>query len=251
MPRLDLALVQLGLAPSRTKAQALIAAGDVEIFKQGEWRVADSASLVVEAPQLRLRPGAESLRYVSRGGLKLEAALDQLQLNVKGWRCLDVGLSTGGFSDCLLQRGAAHIVGVDVGHGQLSPTLHAEPRLRSFEGINARQLNQHAEVRSVAGHIDLCVVDVSFISLGQILPALAEVLPGGARLLALVKPQFEVGPAGLDKHGVVRDVALFADVEAQVLQALEKCGFTGLDYVACKVKGQDGNQEFFALALRR
>jgi 23S rRNA (cytidine1920-2'-O)/16S rRNA (cytidine1409-2'-O)-methyltransferase len=248
MKRLDAVLVELKLAPSRSKAQQMIEAGEVELLMRGEWRPVLQPSHKAEPEQVRVRPNPQTLKFVSRGGLKLEAALERLRLDVTGWTCLDVGTSTGGFADCLLQHGAAQVTGLDVGHGQLAESLRGESRLKLHEGVNVRGLGGRPEI---GGRFDLCVCDVSFISLEHVLPPLGRVLAPGARLLALVKPQFEVGAGNLDKHGIVRDSKLLAEVHAKILRALEKCDFTIGDYFACALKGQDGNQEFFAYATHR
>lgn len=244
MKRLDLALVELGLAPSRTKAQQMIDAGDVEVGGQ----VVLQASRQVDPGQIRVRENSQTLKYVSRGGLKLEGALAHLKLQPTGWNCLDVGLSTGGFSDCLLQSGAQSVVGIDVGQGQLHPKLAADPRLRYYDKINVRDLPQRREL--VPQGVTLCVADVSFISLEQVIPSLSQVLPANCKLLALVKPQFEVGAAGLDKNGIVRDEKLFQEVQFKIHGSLEKNKFSVHDYFPCELKGQDGNQEFFVFATR-
>jgi 23S rRNA (cytidine1920-2'-O)/16S rRNA (cytidine1409-2'-O)-methyltransferase len=249
MKRLDLVLVEAGLAPSRTKAQELIAAGEVEVFVRGEWSQARSASQTAEAKDIRVREGSEVLRYVSRGGLKLEGALEELGLEVTGFRCVDAGLSTGGFSDCLLQRGAKEICGFDVGHGQLDPRLQNDTRLLSFEGVNVKDLEGHPEIRAwIAKGVDLCVADLSFISTVSVLPALVKAIPA-SRWLLLIKPQFEAGQENLNKRGVASPES-FDDVKGRVLRALEKCGLSNERYFASRVKGQDGNQEFFVFAHR-
>lgn len=227
--RLDVRMVEQGFAPSRAKAQEMIKAGDVE-ERDGE---------------IWINPESTILKYVSRGGLKLEAALRRLRLDVQGLRCLDIGISTGGFCDCLLKAGAAHVTGVDVGHGQLNAALQGDPRVTLYEGVHVRDLTAE-----MAADADLCVVDVSFISLRHVIPILSQRLASGVRLLALIKPQFEVGPHNLGKGGVVRDVTLFDQVRAEVLQELEKFGFSVEDGFACEVRGQDGNQEFFVYAVR-
>ena len=242
MKRLDVALVELNLAPSRTKAQQMIEAGEVEV---GGVAVLQ-ASRMVDPSDVRVRADSQTLKYVSRGGLKLEGALRRLQIQPSEWMCLDIGLSTGGFADCLLQMGASKVVGVDVGKGQLHDRLARDPRVISYDKINARELP--SEIVPVS--LDLCVVDVSFISLTQIILRLKEVLPAKCKLLALVKPQFEVGASGLDKNGIVRDPNLFIDVQTKIATALEKNGFSVHDYFPCELKGQDGNQEFFVFATR-
>jgi 23S rRNA (cytidine1920-2'-O)/16S rRNA (cytidine1409-2'-O)-methyltransferase len=250
MSRLDAALVRLKLAPSRAKAQSLIGAGEVEVEIGGEWKTVHQSSYALQADQaVRVRPDSPILKYVSRGGLKLEAALAHLKFNVRGLRCLDVGLSTGGFADCLLQAGAAQVIGVDVGHNQLADKLKTESKLKQFEGVHVRDIPACAPIRAeLSNGVDLATVDVSFISLTHVIPVLKEILPHRAKILALVKPQFEVGPANLGKNGIVQDPKLFAAVEADILHAFEKYGFSIAEYFASEVKGQDGNQEFFIFA---
>jgi 23S rRNA (cytidine1920-2'-O)/16S rRNA (cytidine1409-2'-O)-methyltransferase len=251
MKRLDAVLVERTLAPTRSKAQQLIEAGEVEVEIAGAWNKITQSSYKIDSQQIRIVPEARTLKYVSRGGLKLEGALKHLGLNVDGYKCFDVGLSTGGFADCLLQHGAARVVGVDVGHGQVAEKLKTEAKLKQFEGVHVRDVPAHSAVRALLSEgVDLTTVDVSFISLSHVLPVLADILPQGAKLLALVKPQFEVGPSNLDKNGIVHDPKLFDSVRAQVLSALEKNCFSGGEYFACDVKGQDGNQEFFVFATR-
>jgi 23S rRNA (cytidine1920-2'-O)/16S rRNA (cytidine1409-2'-O)-methyltransferase len=169
---------------------------------------------------------------------------------VSGYFCLDVGQSTGGFSDCLLQAGAARVVGVEVGHGQLHPRLKDDPRLACLEGINAR----HLTAADLGGHFpaqgfDLIVADASFISLTLLLPSFPALLRPGGRILALVKPQFEVGPKNLGKGGIVRDTSLYARVEAKIRAACAECGLEVQDWFDSPITGSDGNREFFALAL--
>jgi 23S rRNA (cytidine1920-2'-O)/16S rRNA (cytidine1409-2'-O)-methyltransferase len=254
MRRLDLFLVEIGLAPSRSKAQQMIEAGEVEVLFQGQWKEERSSSRKVDATRaesIRIKPTSQTLKYVSRGGLKLESALTHLKLDVSGWRCLDVGQSTGGFTDALLQHGATLVVGFDVGHDQLHPNLKSDARVVALEGLHVRDLmTSEPLIELVREGLDLAVVDVSFISLAPVLPVLANALPSGTRLLALVKPQFEVGPGGLGKGGLVTDENLFREVESRVLRDLKKCGFTERDYFPCAVRGQDGNQEFFVYAVR-
>lgn len=196
--RIDKLLVERGLAETRARAQALILAGSVVA---GEARV-DKAGTLVDV-DLPLRLKGEALRYVSRGGVKLEGALVHFGLDVTGLSAMDVGASTGGFTDCLLQRGAARVVALDVGYGQLHPKIRSDARVTVRERVNARSLTRE----DVPYDVDLIVVDVSFISLRLVLPsALSFLRPGGA-LLALVKPQFEVGREDVGKGGVVRDEA--------------------------------------------
>jgi 23S rRNA (cytidine1920-2'-O)/16S rRNA (cytidine1409-2'-O)-methyltransferase len=244
LKRVDRLLADWGLARSRSQAAELIAAGKVlyageKVRKPGQVFPAEAAKEDFEVLPSDLN------RYVSRGGLKLDGALDHLSLQVAGWRVLDVGLSTGGFADCLLQRGVKSVVGIDVGHDQLSDALKTDPRLISHEGLHVKDLTAE-----VAGQVELCVVDVSFISLTQVFPVLAAALPAKVMLLALVKPQFEVGQAGLGKGGLVKDKELYEQVRVKVSQAAAEAGFLVKDYFASSVKGKDGNVEFFIFADR-
>jgi 23S rRNA (cytidine1920-2'-O)/16S rRNA (cytidine1409-2'-O)-methyltransferase len=238
--RLDLLLVERGLAETRAKAQALIMAGSVLV--DGEVR--DKAGLRVSAEaEVALK---ERLKYVSRGGLKLEAALDGFGVNPAGRVCLDVGASTGGFSDCLLQRGAARVYAVDVGKGLLAGKVRTDPRVVVIEEVNARYLS----TAEVPEPIALMVGDMSFISLTLILPAVVPLLAPGAEVLALVKPQFEAGREAVGKGGVVRDPAVQLACVDKVAKAAAELGLRELGRLASPVKGPKGNQEFF-LHLRR
>jgi len=250
--RLDQALVELGLAPSRSKAQQLIAASEVELFSSvsGEWSLATQAALITDGDQesIRIRPEAESLRYVSRGGLKMENALNETELQVQGFRVLDIGLSTGGFSDCLLRQGASAILGIDVGHGQLHASLRDDARLTAIEGLHVRDLSAHDTVQAWCrvAPPNLIVIDVSFISLTQVLPELTRLPKESPSYgLFLVKPQFEVGRSWLTKRGLVKDEAAYVDVEKRVRQSAIDHGWRILKYFMAKPSGQDGNREYF------
>ena len=247
MLRADQLLVAQGLAPSRTAARALIEAGRVSHEGQP---LAKPAQVLPPDAQLTVAAD-DSDRFVSRGALKLEGALARSGLDVHGAVCLDVGQSTGGFSDCLLQAGAAKVVGVEVGHGQLHPRLAAEPRCITLEGLNAR----HLVADDLGEHFppqgfDLLVCDASFISLTLLLPQWPALLSPGGHVLALVKPQFEVGPQGLGKGGIVRDTALYAEVEARLRTAAHEAGLIVLDWFDSPNTGGDGNREFFFHAIR-
>jgi 23S rRNA (cytidine1920-2'-O)/16S rRNA (cytidine1409-2'-O)-methyltransferase len=194
--RLDVLVVERGLAESRTRAQALILAGQVIV---GEQRVDKPGSLVPLEAELRLK--GEVLPYVSRGGLKLKAAIDRFGLDVRGRVAADIGASTGGFTDCLLQEGALRVHAIDVGYGQLHEKLRTDARVRSRERVNARYLT----AEDLPEPVQVLVLDVSFISLTQVLPAVLPFLRPGGLLVALVKPQFEVGPDKVGKGGVVKD----------------------------------------------
>ena len=272
--RADQALVARGLAASRTAAQRLIEAARV-YYAGTETAVKKASEVVASDEDLEVRAAADGLpgedRYVSRGGLKLAGALAQTRLDVTGRVALDVGLSTGGFADCLLQAGAARVVGVDVGHGQLHQRLASEPRLVSLEGINARHLSremldarlvQQAVEGGAQGEpastmaavpeagFDLIVGDVSFISLTLVLPAVAPLLGATGDLLMLVKPQFEVGREHIGRGGLVRDAAQYAQVETKIRAACETLGLTVAAWLDSPIAGGDGNREFFVHATR-
>ncbi|MEC5205253.1 TlyA family RNA methyltransferase [Vogesella urethralis] len=253
MKRVDLLLVEQGLAASRTAAQQLIEAGRVSVRDGSQTRpVAKASQKLADDTVFDVVPD-EADRYVSRGGLKMAGALAAAGLDdIRGWRALDVGQSTGGFTDCLLQAGAARVVGVDVGHGQLAARLMADPRVRFFEGVNARALEHDALLAANEQHaFDLMVCDVSFISVTLIYPSALPLIRPGGYLLSLVKPQFEVGREGLGHGGIVRDSSLYAGVEAKVSQCVAELGFDKLGWFDSPIKGGDGNHEFFILARRR
>ena len=236
--RADQLLVERGLAPSRTVAQRLIEAGRVS-WADGP---VSKASLILPLTAELAVASDETDRYVGRGGIKLAGALAHTKLDVRNKACLDVGQSTGGFTDCLLQAGAARVVGVDVGHGQLHARLGADARVTCLEGVNARELHKSAVVTR---HYDLIVADLSFISLTLVLPQLPGLLEADGDMLLLVKPQFEVGPGHVGKGGIVRDAALYPPVEAKLRQAAEAAGLRVLDYFDSPIAGTDGNREFF------
>ena len=232
--RLDQLIADRGLAPSRERARALVLAGKVlvdgiPVTKAGT-PVAADADIVVEAPE---HP------YVGRGGIKLAHALDTFGIVVAGRAALDIGASTGGFTDVLLQRGATRVVALDVGHGQIDWTLRHDPRVVVIEKFNARRLTP----QDLPGAVDLVVIDVSFISLRHILPVVPPVLRPGADVIALVKPQFEAGRAEVRK-GLVRDPAIHARVIDGVSAAAREVGLTAVSSVPSPITGAKGNQEF-------
>ncbi|MBL0426436.1 TlyA family RNA methyltransferase [Ramlibacter alkalitolerans] len=244
--RADQLLVDRGLAASRSQAQRLIAAG-VRWFDGARWiAVAKNGDEVPAQAQVELLDTAEA-RYVSRGGLKLEGALRAAGLDVTGWTCLDVGQSTGGFTDCLLQHGAAAVTGVDVGHGQLHPKLRQDPRVVAIEKVNARDLRDE----QIGGHYDLVTGDLSFISLTLVLPALAPLARPGGHLLMLAKPQFELQPQQIGKGGVVRDASLYPVVEARLRECCARLGLAVTGWYDSPIAGGDGNREFFLHARTR
>ena len=252
--RADQLLVERGLASSRSQAQRMIASG-VRWRPAGRddaaWKtVARNRDELSDAAEIDLLDAAEA-RYVSRGGLKLEGALRASGIDVHGKACLDVGQSTGGFTDCLLQHGAAQVTGVDVGQGQLHPTLRADARVRCIESLNARTLSASdliAEDVQQAGAMvtfDLIVGDLSFISQTLVLPALVALLAPGGDLLMLVKPQFELQPGQVGKGGIVRDPALYAVVEQRIRDCCAALGLRVYGWADSAITGGDGNREFF------
>ena len=237
--RLDLVLVERGLAASRQQAQQLIRAGRVrsadQVLDKPGHDIAPDLPLEVEQPP----------RFVSRGGEKLVAALAALPIQVAGRVCLDGGISTGGFSDCLLQHGASRIYGIDVGYGQTAWSLRTDPRLVLRERTNLRHLTPGDLYGPEDPWPDLAVADLSFISLGLVLPALGALLaPGGREALLLVKPQFEVGRSRVGKGGVVRDPAAHVDAIEGVIRAGDALGWQALGLVASPITGPAGNHEY-------
>ncbi|MCX7750223.1 MAG: TlyA family RNA methyltransferase [Candidatus Bipolaricaulota bacterium] len=233
--RLDVLLVQQGLAPSRSQAQALIRAGRVRVG--GQLLDKPGVQVPIDAPLEVLSPA----RYASRGGEKLEGALRAFGVDPAGKVCLDVGASTGGFTDCLLQHGAAKVYAVDVGRGQLDWRLRNDPRVVVKEGLNARYLRPE----DLGERVDLATVDVSFISLRLVLPPLGGVVKPGGEVLALVKPQFEAGRETV-RRGVVRDPAVQeAAVQGIAAFAQAELGWTVVGSAPSPLRGPAGNQEFF------
>lgn len=239
--RADQLLVDRGLAASRSQAQRLIAAGMRWRGPRGWQAVAKNGDDLPAQAEIELLDDAEA-RYVSRGGVKLEGALRVCGIDPQGRDCLDVGQSTGGFTDCLLQAGAARVVGVDVGHAQLHPRMRADLRVTALEGVNARQLNAEDLPLPAYG---LVTGDLSFISLTLVLPALAPLLAPGGDLLMLVKPQFELQPGQVGKGGIVRDPARYAEIEARIRAACAACDLSVLRWLDSPITGGDGNREFF------
>lgn len=255
--RIDQLLVERGLASSRSQAQRLVASG-VRWQGPNGWRTAaKNGDEVPEDAGIELLDAAEA-RYVSRGGLKLEGALHATGLDVAGRACLDLGQSTGGFTDCLLYHGAAHVVGVDVGHGQLHARLRADPRVTCVEGVNARDpdaLKKVAYFANFSGDegqpdsiFDVITGDLSFISSTLVLPAVAPLLKVGGALLMLIKPQFELQPHQIGKGGIVKNVALYAEVEQRLRVCCASLGLTVWRWFDSPITGGDGNREFFMYA---
>jgi 23S rRNA (cytidine1920-2'-O)/16S rRNA (cytidine1409-2'-O)-methyltransferase len=233
--RADVALVERGLAPTRARAQAMILEG---LVRSGDRPVAKAGELIAEDTPLSVS-GVDH-PYVSRGGVKLAAALDAFAVDPSGLVCLDVGASTGGFTDCLLQRGAVRVWAVDVGYGQLAWALRTDPRVRLLERVNVRTLAREA----ITEPIDLAVIDVSFISLRLVLPRVAQLVRPGARVIALVKPQFEVGREHVGRGGIVRDPAERTRAVQEVTAAAEALGLHCVGTIPSPIEGRDGNQEY-------
>jgi 23S rRNA (cytidine1920-2'-O)/16S rRNA (cytidine1409-2'-O)-methyltransferase len=239
--RIDKLLVERGLAESRTKAQALVMAGVVLVDEQ---RIDKPSENVQANAHIRIKGGDDpTSRYVGRGGLKLEKALREFEIDVNGFDCLDVGASTGGFTDCLLQNGARHVVALDVGHNQIDWRLRTDRRVDVREGVNARNLKPD----DFPGAFDLVTMDVSFISATKVLPAIVPLLKPNGRLILLIKPQFEVGKGEVGKGGIVRDSEKRERVIAEVNQAAELLGLQTRRVIESPIQGADGNIEFLAL----
>ncbi len=247
--RADQLLLRRALAPTRSAAQRLIERGAVRWQGAGGWQVLRKAGENLgDDCRLEVTDDAE-LRFASRGGLKLEGALTRCRLDLTGRTALDVGQSTGGFTDVLLQRGAARVVGLDVGRGQLHPLLAADPRVTCVEGLNARDVSGSAFERDTPLHsFGIVVADLSFISLTHVLPTIARYLAPEADALLLVKPQFELQPADIGKGGLVRDPAAYARVEQRIRNACDALGLRVSDWFDSPIAGGDGNREFFVRA---
>lgn len=239
--RIDTLLVERGLAQSRTKAQALVMAGVVLVDEQ---LVNKPSEKFPPEATVRLKVSNDSSHdYVSRGGLKLEAALREFHLDPHGLTCLDVGASTGGFTDCLLRHGAHIVVALDVGHNQIDWRLRNDPRVEIREGVNARYLKPEEFDQK----FDLVTIDVAFISANRILPAVAPLLSEEGRIITLIKPQFEVGKGEVGKGGIVKDPAKHQRVVKEVNNAAQALGLTVRGVIESPIQGADGNVEFLAL----
>ena len=262
MMRADQLLLERGLATSRSQAQRLIGAGVRWQAVDGEagapWRnIAKNSEDLPADARIELLDLAEA-RYVSRGGLKLEGALKASGLEVKGKTCLDIGQSTGGFTDCLLQHGAARVVGVDVGHGQLHANMRGDARVLALEGLNARSMTAEDLLQANAGapqplpdfeaSFDVVCGDLSFISLTLVLPALVPLLKKEGALLFLVKPQFELQPGQVGKHGIVKDASLYGEVEKRIRASCTELKLQVRGWYDSPITGGDGNREFFVYA---
>ncbi len=273
--RADLFLVEHGHAATRSQAQRLIASGvQWRAEESAPWKkVAKNGDEVPDGAEIQV-PDTTEAKYISRGGLKLEGALKATGVDVAGLRCLDIGQSTGGFTDCLLQHGAAQVVGVDVGHGQLHGTMRDDPRVVCIEGVNARSLTaddlaahysraiqdgdddghaDHEDRQADSGFnpvFDFLTGDLSFISLTLVLPAVVRLLKADGHLLMLVKPQFELQPGQVGKGGIVRDPAHFEFVEKRLRDTCAALGLDVLGWLDSPIAGGDGNREFFVHAKK-
>jgi 23S rRNA (cytidine1920-2'-O)/16S rRNA (cytidine1409-2'-O)-methyltransferase len=235
--RIDKYLAIKGLAKSRESAQRLIEAGLVTVggsfVKKPSFEISEDSP-----PEIKIT--GETIRYVSRGGLKLESALDAFKIGVEGLDAVDIGASTGGFTDCLLKNGAARVRAVDVGRSQLDPKLAADPRVISFEGMNARYLTPD----DIGGECDIVVCDVSFISLGLIIPAVKRILKPEGKFIALIKPQFEAGKANIGKNGIVRDRNIHVEVILLIIEEAQLNSLYCFGIAPSPITGGDGNREY-------
>lgn len=257
--RADLALVEKGLCPSRAQAQVLIEQGKV-LMRNGVNKppaVVKKASQQIEPFVVLELINCDAPNFVSRGGLKLHLALEHTQIELNDKRCLDLGQSTGGFTDCLLQRGASSVVGLDVGRDQLHHSLRTNPAVLALEGVNLYKANASELLRDISAlkpefmPFDLAVADLSFISLRKVLPNIAALLPVRCDGIFLVKPQFEVGPEHIGKNGLVKNLdSLISNLENNVMACCEALNLTVQNFFPCDLKGGDGNQEYFVHAVK-
>ncbi|MBT1072800.1 TlyA family RNA methyltransferase [Pelotalea chapellei] len=238
--RLDKLMVERGLVPSREKAQALIMAGQVVV---GDHAVHKAGQQIAGDAEIRIK--GEVLPFVSRGGLKLKKALDEFDVDVTGLVAIDVGASTGGFTDCLLQAGAVRVFAVDVGYGQLAWKLQQDPRVVSMEKTNIR----HLAPEQLDEQPDLAVIDASFISLTKVLPSTVQIVKPGSRIIALIKPQFEVGKGEVGKGGIVRDPSAHEKVIENIRQSAREMGLNVAGVCESPITGADGNREFLIMLV--
>jgi len=239
--RLDQLLVEKGLFPSREQARRAVMAGDVKV---GTRVAAKPSELLDSEAAIAVKP---TRKYVGRGALKLESALDYFKIDVRGKTALDIGASTGGFTDCMLQRGAERVYAVDVGHGQLDWKLRHDPRVIVLEKVNARSLS-HEHIPEL---VDVCVIDVSFISLTLVLPNAFDLITPTGVILALIKPQFELQRADVGRGGIIRDPDLHRKTQDKIVAFVTNLGHIVTGIVPSAIKGADGNQEFFACMRKR
>ena len=238
--RIDKLLVDKGFAESRTKAQALVMSGVVLVEEK---RIEKSSESFTADKQIRIKGDSAESRYVGRGGLKLEKALDEFHIRLDEYICLDVGASTGGFTDCLLQNGAKKVFAIDVGTNQLAWKIRNDPRVEARENVNARYLKPE----DFGEEFDLIVMDVSFISVTKILPALKALLAENGKIVALIKPQFEVGKGEVGKGGIVRDEEKHRSVIEKVNSFAGEIGLKVSGLIDSPIYGAEGNKEFLVL----
>ncbi len=239
--RLDQLLVGKGLFPSREQARRAVMAGDVKV---GTRVAAKPSELLDSKAAIAVKPRR---KYVGRGALKLQGGLDHFKIDVRGKIALDIGASTGGFTDCMLQRGAARVYAVDVGHGQLDWKIRNDPRVIVLEKVNARSLSH----KHIPDLVDLCVIDVSFISLTLVLPNAFDLLTPAGVIVALIKPQFELQRSEVGRGGIVRDPDLHEKAQDRIVAFVTHLGYVVIGIVPSAIKGADGNQEFFACMRKR
>jgi 23S rRNA (cytidine1920-2'-O)/16S rRNA (cytidine1409-2'-O)-methyltransferase len=244
--RIDKLLVERGLVPSRERAQAMVLSGRVLVNEQK----VDKAGVSVD-PAATIRLLGDDLKYVGRGGLKLEAALRDWKIDVTGRTCMDVGASTGGFTDCMLQHGAAEVIAVDTGYGQIHARLRSDPRVKLLEKTNARYLTRQDIVRAGASAaISFIAIDVSFISVTLVLPAVVEstvamtTASSHREVVILIKPQFEVGRERVGKGGIVKDETAQRDAVQKIRQKVEELGGNHIELIESPILGMEGNREF-------
>lgn len=242
--RIDKLLVDRGMAESQTRAQALVMAG---VVLANEKRIDKASDLVDQSAAIRIKGESAETKYVSRGGLKLERALEEFHIRPDEYNCLDVGSSTGGFTDCLLKHGAAHVTAVDAGTNQLVWSLRSDPRVDVRENVNAREIKP----ADFAELFDLAVMDVSFISVTKILPAIVPLLKATGRIVVLIKPQFEVRRAEVGQGGIVKDPEKHDRVVREVNDFAETCGLIVASTIESPIRGAEGNKEFLALYERK
>lgn len=252
MKRIDLLLVESGFAISRTHAQRLIKNGKVQGNHKGQWQMISKPGLKVD-PDIELKVAEDPAdRFVSRGAFKLLGALEHCKIDLTKKVAIDVGQSTGGFSDCLIQNGIHKVVGIEVGYNQLADKLRDDPRVVCYEGINARDLPAEQLLAHTDGTgFDLAVMDVSFISQAKILPSLIPLIKPDGLLISLVKPQFEVGKSGIGRGGIVRDVSLYPKVKQSIVNCCESLGISVTEYMESPITGGDGNREFLLIGQKQ
>lgn len=238
--RIDKLLVSQGFADSRTKAQALVMSGIVLV---NEKRIEKPSQEFLPTDKIRIKGKSDEIKYVGRGGLKLEKALQEFQIRPNEYVCLDIGASTGGFTDCLLQNGAKKVIAVDVGTNQLVWKLRNDSRVEVHENVNARYLKPE----DFTEQFDLIVMDVSFISVTKILPALKDLLSEDGKIIVLIKPQFEVGKGEVGKGGIVKDESKHTQVIEKINDFAENIGLKNLGLIDSPILGADGNKEFLSL----